>query len=345
MTPILTENTSKRPRQRIRFTKMQPLRFHPILKRAVWGGRRLGLEYGKPIGEHTDYAESWEVSDLPGSVSVVDGGKFEGQRLDDLMVSHREQLMGEHRDREQFPLLMKLLDANRPLSVQVHPGSHLGTGEASETPSKAELWMVLDAKPRNQISIGLKEGVTAREMKKAVKSGAVSDCLNTLEAHPGDRFFLPPGTVHSLGEGVLIAEVQQTCDVTYRLDDWGRLGIDGKPRELHVDQALATIDYDLGPVAPIEPNIDRDEPTVHRLVDNQYFAANQLIGPGAIPVPADNRAHVLTLLAGTARIEGEVSMMMMRGDALLLPADRPFTQIQVDDSAILLDAFLGDHVN
>ena len=323
--------------------RMQPLRFHPILKRAVWGGQRLGNEFRKPIGELTDCAESWEISDLPGSESVVAGGRFDGMTLRQLMMSHRQQVMGVHSNRERFPLLMKLLDANRPLSVQVHPGGHLGEPDSGQDPSKAELWIVLDAQPGNQMSIGLKPGITRAELEAAIQSHEVPACLHTFEAKPGECYFLPPGTVHSLGAGILIAEVQQTCNVTYRLDDWGRLGTEGRPRDLHIQQALEVIDFSLGPIGAVMPQSMDEHPGVAQFIDNQYFAARRLSGPSAISIPQDNRAHVLTLVSGTARIEADGSLMMMRGDAVLLPAQRPHTQIELDGAAALLDCYLGEN--
>lgn len=326
-------------------TRMQPLRFHPIIKRAVWGGQRLGNEFRKPIGDGVDCAESWEVSDLPGSESLVQGGRFDGISLRQLMLTYREQLLGEHSKRERFPLLMKLLDAKHPLSVQVHPGSHLRETPSVKEPSKAELWVVLDAQPGNQMSIGLKAGVTRADLEAAVSSHSVAEYLNTFEAQPGECYFIPPGTVHSLGAGIVIAEVQQTCDITYRLDDWGRPGSDGQPRALHIEQALEAIDFTLGPVSPIVPQNDPTFGSAEALIDNQYFAARRFKGPTAMSLPQDNRAHVLTLLSGTARIETEYSTLMLRGDVILLPAERPLVQIELDVQAALLDCYLSENAS
>ncbi|MEW4487572.1 type I phosphomannose isomerase catalytic subunit [Thalassoglobus sp. JC818] len=321
---------------------MQPLRFHPIFKRAVWGGRRLGSEFGKPIGPGDDYAESWEISDLPEFESRIKGGEFDGESFHQMMVTHRQQVLGKHANRDRFPILVKFLDANHPLSVQVHPGHQQATAKHASGESKAELWIVLDAVAGSQVCAGLKDGVDRRQLEEAVANQTIPDCLHTFDVHPGDYLFLPPGTVHSLGEGVLIAEVQQSCDVTYRLHDWNRMGSDGKPRELHIPQALDSIDYSLGPVRPLVTTPRESGPFQEVLIDNEYFAVHRLSGPSTTEVPCDDRAHVLTLLSGTARILSEDVHSMIKADTILLPAERSTTHIELTTDAVLIDAFLGD---
>lgn len=318
---------------------MEALRFHPILKRALWGGQRLSVEFGKSSEPIEQLAESWEVADLPDDVSIVADGQLAGKSLRDLMQSHRQSLLGKHADLDRFPLLVKFLDAHRDLSVQVHPGVEMAQRYPDVTTGKAEFWVVVDAKPGSQISVGLKPGVDREALIDAINSGTVPQLLNTYEVKTGDCIFLEPGTVHSLGAGLLIAEIQQPNNVTYRLDDWGRLGPDGKPRELHTDLALEAIKFSLGPIHPLSPSPVENQPFTMRLVDNSYFTVLQHSGPAALSLSDDNRAHVLTLIRGNASV-GPQERPMNLGETFVLPAEREELEIQLSENAVLLDSFL-----
>src|SRR5947209_335681 len=229
-----------------------PLRFIPFLRPMVWGGRRLHDALRKEQPSAEPYGESWEVSDHSLHRSVVAGGPARGRSLRELMEHEREGLLGPAAGRyETFPWLVKFLDACDWLSVQVHPDDvrvrRLWPGEGGKT----EAWFVLDVAPGGRIYAGLLPGVDERRLREALAAGAVADCLHAFEPRPGDCVFLPAGTVHAVGGGVLMAEVQQTSDATFRLFDWDRCDSQGKRRTLHVKEALACIDWTRGPVTPL----------------------------------------------------------------------------------------------
>ncbi len=314
---------------------MEPLRLHPILKNALWGGQRLGSELNKSIGNAEDVSESWEVADLPGDESVIAQGFFEGQTLRDLMISHREELLGLHADRDQFPLLVKFLDANRDLSVQVHPGKEGGKL------SKAEMWVILDSQPGSRIFVGLKEGVDRTVFENAIAEGTVLDCLHCVEVKRGDCFYLKPGTVHSLGAGVLVAEIQEPNNTTYRIDDWGRVDSLGQPRELHLELGLDAIDFSIGPVDPLSHQSIASSEISKELVNNDYFVVHQHSGPATLKIPDDHRAHVLTLLKGTISANDSSFGTLQKGETIVLPAQRTLLELILNQDALLLDSFLN----
>ncbi len=232
-----------------------PLRFEPFLRPMVWGGRRLGEVLGKPLPTRDAYGESWEISDHALHHSVVAAGPATGQTLRHLMEHERKALLGtaaaEH---GVFPWLVKFLDAHDWLSVQVHPDEEaalrLWPGEGAKT----ETWFVLAADSGSRIYAGLVPGIDKKRLRAALRAGTVAKCLHHFEPRAGDCVFLPAGTVHAVGGGVLMAELQQTSDATFRLFDWNRRDAQGKTRTLHVEEALACIDWERGPVEPIRTN-------------------------------------------------------------------------------------------
>ncbi len=189
-----------------------------------------------PIGE------SWEISDRPGDVSVIANGPLAGKDLRWLMEKHAADLLGGAQpQRGRFPLLVKILDAQDKLSLQVHPPPAQAAALGGEP--KTEMWYIAQAAPGAELYVGLKRGVTRAEFERKIKAGTVAECFHRVPVQPGDAMFLPSGRVHALGAGLVIFEIQQNSDTTYRVFDWNRLGLDGKPRELHIPQSLASIDF------------------------------------------------------------------------------------------------------
>ncbi len=230
---------------------LYPLRFQPIFKPAIWGGRRLaemfpGAPAEGPIGE------AWVLSDHGDDVSVVADGPLTGTTLRELMRDRREELLGPSlAHHETFPLLLKFIDARENLSVQVHPNDDLAQELAGVSRGKSEAWVVLHAEPGSRIYAGLKEGVDRPRLEKAIAEGTVADCLHSFEPTVSDCVYLPAGTIHALGGGITIFEVQQTSDTTYRLFDWNRVDAKtGRPRDLHIEKALASTDFKHEPVRP-----------------------------------------------------------------------------------------------
>lgn len=221
---------------------LYPLTFQPLLKERVWGGRKLETLFHKPLPPGKLIGESWEISDRPGDISVIANGPLAGRDLRWLMEHHGEELLGEATALAgRFPLLVKILDAQEKLSLQVHPPAHLAAQLGGEP--KTEMWYFVATEPGAEIFAGLKRGVTRAEFARKISDGTVADCFHRLPVHRGDAMFLPSGRVHAIGGGSVIFEIQQNSDTTYRVFDWNRVGLDGKPRELHVEQSLASIDF------------------------------------------------------------------------------------------------------
>ncbi len=237
---------------------LYPFTFHPIFKERVWGGRKLSELYGKPLPPGVPIGESWEITDRPEGVSVIANGPLAGKDLRWLMENHAEELLGRPAKKsERFPLLVKILDAREKLSLQVHPPAAKAAELGGEP--KTEMWYVADAAPDAEIFVGLKHGVTRAEFERKVRDGTVAECVHRQPVKRGDAMFLPSGRVHALGGGNVIFEIQQNSDTTYRVFDWNRAGLDGKPRELHLEPALASIDF-----ADFEPPLlPTDFPDAH----------------------------------------------------------------------------------
>jgi mannose-6-phosphate isomerase len=314
---------------------LPPLTFHPYLRPVVWGGRRLAEALGKPLppGDRPSatYGESWEVSDHPLHRSRVRpsplGRAHAGLSLRDLMERAPGALVGSDGADQAFPWLVKYLDARDLLSVQVHPDdravARLWPGEGS----KNEAWFVLAAQPGGRVWAGLKEGVDEQALRTALARGTAADCLHSFEPQPGDCLYLPAGTVHAVGGGVLIAEVQQSSDATFRLHDWGRLDTDGRPRALHVEQALACIDWAQGPVRPVKCRMPgaghaaEESPGPERLVTCPYFYLDYVLSDRPWSLPGDGRLRTLLVLHGGGKlVAGGAEQPLALADTVLLPA-------------------------
>ncbi len=308
--------------KRIMVDPLHPLRFEPIYKRLVWGGRRLATVLRKPIGEGGEFAESWEISDHRGDVSRVADGPFAGRTLRDLVGTHGEAIYGPAVGvRDQFPLLIKFIDAHQDLSVQVHPDDLKGRALADDN-GKTETWVILHAEPGARIYAGLNPGVTREAMAAALDAGTVEALIHSFPARAGDCILIPAGTVHAIGSGVVLAEIQQMSDATFRLHDWGRVGLDGKPRPLHLAEALESIDFAAGPVAPLASTA---EPiaggTREALSRSPYFALERinLVGPGS--VGDRDRFTIVLGLEGEAEFRSAAgTARLAMGQTLLLPA-------------------------
>lgn len=315
---------------------VEPLRFRPIFKEYVWGGRRLGTVLGKPIGASDRYAESWEIVDHGADQSVVADGPLAGKTLHELVAKHGVELLGRHYPRPQFPLLLKFLDAQLTLSVQVHPNDAQAARLSPPDLGKTEAWVVLAAEPGSKIYAGLKPGINRPRLEQALAAGKCDECLHQIEPRVGDCIFLAAGTVHALGDGLLIAEIQQASNTTFRLFDWNRVDRDGKPRPLHIRESLDTIDYVRGPVTPQVPQ-PTECPNVERLVacdkfilDRWRFDAPELCG-------GDDRCHIVAVLAGDITVKGQPFRC---GESLLVPASCRDAVVAPRGPAVLLDMYL-----
>jgi mannose-6-phosphate isomerase len=299
-----------------------PLRFEPILKELIWGGRRLATVLNKPLGTAPRYGESWEMADHRDDVSRVAEGPLAGASLRDLVRHRGCDLLGAAVcGRGQFPLLVKYIDAHQVLSVQVHPDDERGRRLADDN-GKTEAWIILHAEPGSRIYAGLHAGVTRGDFARALEAGAVEELLHQFEARPGDCILIPAGTVHAIGAGVVLAEVQQMSDATFRVHDWGRVGADGRPRALHLAEALESIDFAAGPVSPLAPHPEPIEGGTRELLARSPFFALERLGlRGPARVGRDDRFTILLGLSGAAEVRHEgLSATLGYGETLLLPA-------------------------
>ncbi len=311
------------------------LRFQPLIKQLIWGGRRLGDLLGKPIGDATDYAESWEIVDHRSDQSIVTGGPFAGKSLGGLVTEHRDWLMGSQSAVDAFPLLLKYLDCERVLSVQVHPDDAYGSRMAVPDRGKTEAWYVIDSAPGSLIYAGLRDGVTKVDLELAIARGTTEGLLHSFHPEPGDCVFIPAGTVHAIGAGLLVAEIQQSSDATFRIFDWNRKDAAGNSRQLHVRQSLDVIDFTSGPVKPIRLSAGSDG--WQTLVDCDKFGFSML-SSGTASVGGDDRCHLLTVPKGSACVrtdDGEITLSL--GETVLIPASHGSVECEVTANGCLLE--------
>jgi len=290
-----------------------PLTFTPLFMERVWGGRGLQETFGKPLPEDAPIGESWELVDRPEAQSVVASGPLAGTELHQLWREHRERIFGARAGGagDRFPILVKLLDARETLSVQVHPPAHLA--EELDGEPKNELWYVAGAAPGANLFAGLCKGVSKEDFSAALTAGEdVSAMLHRIEVQVGDALFIPAGRVHAIGAGCLVVEIQQSSDTTYRVFDFNRPGLDGKPRELHLPQSLASIDFsDLEPV--LRPPGDGLV-----LANENFTVTRRRVASVAERVTAEGECALVCVLTGEATC-GEQSFGP--GSFLLVPAD------------------------
>lgn len=298
----------------------RPFHFAPFLKSVIWGGERIAPFKGIKTSQ-TSIGESWELSAVPGHVSVVDRGPCEGMTLTELIEKYGPELMGVanyERYAPSFPLLIKLIDAKADLSVQVHPDDELA-GKRHNCPGKTEMWNVIETTPGAKIYAGLKEQITPDEYERRVADNSIMDVIAAYDSAPGDTFFLPAGRIHAIGAGNLLAEIQQTSDITYRIYDYDRRDKDGNPRELHTAQARDAIDYTVYPDYRATP-----QGTV--LASCEYFDVRRLDVPAGKTVSIDHPRDSFTIiicLEGEGAIldaEAMTSFPIRRGETLLFPA-------------------------
>lgn len=300
-------------------SSLYPLRFQPILRRYLWGARRLE-SLGKKLGPGNDYAESWEIVDHGADQSVVTAGPLAGATLGQLVGSHAAELFGRDVGYRTFPLLFKFLDANDRLSIQVHPDDARAALLDPPDLGKMEAWVILEREPRSFLYAGLRQGTTREVLAGELERLTAELSCHRVEPGVGDCYFLPPGVVHAIGPGLLVAEIQQASDTTYRLYDYDRVGPDGKPRTLHIDQALECIDFSYGPVHAQQPR-PTGTPGVVCLVNCEKFVLNRGKSRQPFSLGGDEQFHIVAVIDGELSIAGDPQgSPLIAGDVALLPA-------------------------
>lgn len=307
---------------------LYPLRFEPIFKTNLWGGSRLPAMLRRVPPTADAIGEAWVLSDVDGSPSVVADGPLAGVTLRELLATDPERILGSAPAANgRFPLLLKYIDARQELSVQVHPNDEQAARKRPGTSGKTEAWVVLDANPEtSRIYAGFAPGVTAADFRAALAAKTTPKTLHSFTPRPGDCVFLEAGTVHAIGRDILMFEVQQTCDTTYRLYDWDR--VDAKtrlPRQLHVDDGLECSDFARGPCPPVAPRVEeRGGVRREELVSCRYFTMERHTSARRFAVGAAGQCRLVTVLAADGRSEiewdGDVTAIEA-GDVLLIPAE------------------------
>lgn len=315
------------------------LRFQPLYQTRVWGGRALETALGRTLPPGDPIGESWEVVDRPEAQSVVDGGTLNGQSLRSILQRDPAQVMGPGWPAEKrFPMLVKWLDCRERLSLQVHPPEAVARELDGEP--KTENWYIAHTAPGAELIVGLKRGVTREQFERAIAENKLEDCVHHFRVASGDSILVQSGQVHAIDAGNLILEIQQNSDTTYRVYDWGRVGLDGQPRQLHIEQSLRSIDWNDFEPAPV-----RAAPTSGVIADCPEFRIRRcVLGAGErVHLRSGEQPRLISLVSGTVRATPDGSggtrapfgQKLERGDNVLAPYAGAFT-ITAESTAILL---------
>jgi mannose-6-phosphate isomerase len=318
---------------------MYPFLFKSIFKERVWGGRELERLYAKQLPVGKPIGESWEISDRPGDASVIANGPLTGKDLRWLMEHHAAEILGAAKPAAEgrFPLLCKILDARERLSLQVHPPAAKARELQGEP--KTEMWFIADAAREAGLYVGLKTGVTRAEFQRKIGDGTVADCFQRLPVRAGDAMFLPSGRVHAIGDGLVIFEIQQNSDTTYRVFDWNRVGLDGQPRELHIAQSLASIDFNDFEPKLVATKFAADGPLQKRsLVSDPLFSVEAWkLARGKSCGLKPTQLQILAVTAGAVAIQSDSTTVNLSvGQFCLVPAVLEQTEVRAASEAALL---------
>lgn len=299
------------------------MKLSPFLKSVIWGGERL-RHLGKQVKPGEKIGEAWEISDLPGKSSTIVNGELRGSLLADVVEEFSQAVLGKLSHAGRLPLLIKFIDSHERLSVQVHPDDRMARLLENEPNGKSEVWIILEADPGAEIVFGLKPGTTRETVEKSLAGKSIRDCLNFLPAARGDVFAVKPGTVHALMEGLLLLEIQQASDITYRIYDWDRVEQDGKPRKLHIEQSLMSIDFSRagGQKSAVVDFAPRQGTKVVPVIKNPEFCVDLLsLSDTEIERETGDRPLFYTVLAGTGTVAcNSFIEPVTTGESILIPA-------------------------
>ena len=300
---------------------LYPLKFQPILKDKIWGGQKLHQILHKPTTSK-NAGESWEISDVEGDTSVVANGALQGSSLNYLLETHTSDLLGEKNFRQfgtKFPLLIKFIDAKEDLSVQLHPNDQLAKARHNSF-GKTEMWYVVQADPESNLIVGFNQEMTQELYLKHLEDKTLQSILNFDTVKAGDAYFIEVGRIHAIGAGVLLAEIQQTSDITYRVYDWDRVDSEGNERELHNDIALEAFDFDMPDNFRVDYTKDSDSPT--ELVSCPYFTTNVFkVNDTILKENTHDSFMIYMCVEGNAQIEVEGNQTeISMGETVLIPA-------------------------
>jgi len=324
-------------------TKLYPLTFKTIFKEKIWGGDKIKTLLKKDVGTLPNCGETWELSGVEGNISIVANGALAGCDLSSLIKELKGNLVGEKVYQQygaEFPLLVKFIDANADLSIQVHPNDELAQ-KRHNCKGTTEMWYVLQADKGAKLIAGFNQPMSQEKYLKHFNEKKLEEILNFEEVHEGDAFFMPSGRVHSIGSGVMLIEVQQTSDITYRIYDYNRTDADGNQRELHTEQALAAIDYQYYEAYKTPYSAEKNKRNT--LVECPFFSTNILLLDRKIDFDYSQRDSftLLSVVEGKGRLIAEdFEIEVKLGDVLLIPAAFNHFKIQAKDTIKILEAFI-----
>jgi len=327
--------------------RLYPLRFYEIYKPKIWGGRALETVLGKSLPAGETVGESWELSDHFDDLSVVRNGALEGMTLRDVWRKAAADVLGRDiasKKPKEFPLLVKFIDAQEDLSLQVHPDEkyareHDEKGEFG----KNEAWYVITAKSGAELILGVREGTTKDQLKRLLDAGRIEEALSRTRVKAGDLVHVSAGTLHAIGAGILLCEIEESSDATYRVWDWGRTGEDGKPRPLHVNHALNVMDFARGPVKPEKPADSGDGDVKRQILDRcESFAIERIVAEKRFTETApDGRFYIFVCVGGSGSIVAEGQRFpYVLGDTILVPAVLEPVAVEPAEPCTLLKTYV-----
>ncbi len=320
----------------------QLIKFEPILKDKIWGGEKLATLLNKQ-STRNDIGESWEISDVEGDTSIVVNGELKGKDLKQLITEFKADLVGEKNYNhfgEKFPLLIKFIDAKEALSIQLHPHDDLAKKRHNSF-GKTEMWYVMQADKKSNLIVGFQKEVTSKEYLHHLENKNLLDILNVDEVENGDVYFIPTGRVHAIGAGVLLAEIQQTSDITYRIYDWDRPNPDGTFRDLHTEEAIDAIDYSAQD--SYKTNYSKEQNTSSEIVSCPYFTTNVLPINGEVFINHEEKDSfvIYMCVAGNVefKYENQIESVQM-GETILIPNCIKNIVISSDKESELLEVYI-----
>lgn len=318
--------------------KAYPIKFEPILKERIWGGEKL-IKTFKKNSEKTNIGESWEISDVKGDVSIVSNGALKGKSLKELVKTYKTEFVGEKVYKqfgENFPILIKFIDAKTPLSIQVHPSNELAKMRHNSF-GKNEMWYVMDVDNDSELIVGFNRKVDKEKYVDSLEKGEVLDILNTEKVKPGDTFYIPTGRVHAIGSGAVIAEIQQTSDITYRIYDYERVDkTTGDQRELHTELAVDAIDYNV--YDNYKANYVLTENSASELVHSSYFKTNIINVTDVVKSDYSNLDSFVILMCVEGKFEltcNEEVIVVNIGETVLFPAVTKQIELKSSNAIVL----------
>lgn len=323
---------------------LYPLKFEPIYKENIWGGNQLKTKFNREIpSDHT--GESWDIACHEHGQSIISNGPLKGKTLDEIFKSNKADILGEFsKSFEKFPLLIKIIDAKDRLSLQVHPDDLFAKLLEPGEFGKCEMWYVLDAEEDAKIAIGLKDGVTKQDFIQGLIDGNLEACVHELPVKKGDVINIPAGLVHAIEEGIVIAEVQQNSDTVYRVYDWNRMGLDGKPRDLHIERALGSIDFqDTINKSKIEGLcLEDNDNKRHIYIGNSHFAIEKLdIKKIYKHSTKEEKMMIYFCLEGSYELKwNDLYIKVNKGESVLLPSS--LGDYTIEGQCSILEVFIPD---